>query len=75
MLKLNYNTILIVNYIMKLKVKICSQCSKIAVAGNRRSHAMNATKRKFSPNLAKKTIDGKKVFICTKCLRTMSKAI
>jgi len=36
---------------------------KKPLSGNRRSHALNATKMKQKPNLQKKTIDGKKVII------------
>jgi len=37
--------------------------TKKPLTGNRRSHALNATKMKQKPNLQKKTIDGKKVII------------
>ena len=37
-------------------------CKK-PLTGNRRSHALNATKMTQKPNLQKKTIDGKKVII------------
>jgi len=36
---------------------------KKPLTGNKRSHALNATKRTQKPNLQKKTIDGKKVII------------
>lgn len=53
--------------------RICDICGKEAMSGNNRSHAMNATKRKFQPNLSKikAEIDGKvkKINICTKCLK------
>ena len=45
--------------------------SKKPLTGNRRSHALNATKMKQKPNLQKKTIDGKKVRISA---REMKKA-
>ena len=37
--------------------------TKKPLTGNKRSHALNATKMVQKPNLQKKTIDGKKVLI------------
>ncbi len=53
--------------------KRCDICGKGALTGNNRSHALNATKRKFFPNLHKirtKT-DGiiKRIKICSSCLK------
>ncbi|MCD4651044.1 MAG: 50S ribosomal protein L28 [Candidatus Cloacimonetes bacterium] len=51
----------------------CDVCGKEAQVGNHRSHAMNATKRRFQPNLQKIRADfnGKvqKINICTSCLK------
>lgn len=53
--------------------KVCDICGKRPLVGNHRSHAMNANKRKFYPNLSsiRAEIDGKpqKVKICTSCLK------
>jgi large subunit ribosomal protein L28 len=53
--------------------KVCDICGKHAQVGNNRSHALNATKRKFYPNLQKMKaeIDGKvkTIKICTSCLK------
>jgi len=53
--------------------KVCDICGKGAQVGNHRSHAMNATKRKFYPNLQKMKaeIDGKvkSVKVCSSCLK------
>lgn len=53
--------------------RVCDVCGKGAQVGNHRSHAMNATKRKFFPNLQKMRaeIDGevKSVKVCTSCLK------
>jgi large subunit ribosomal protein L28 len=55
-------------------MRICDVCGKAPLNGNYRSHAMNATKRRFYPNLQviradfKGTI--KKIKICTSCLKT-----
>ena len=53
--------------------RVCDICGKRAQTGNHRSHALNATKRKFYPNLQKikAEIDGKvkSVKVCTSCLK------
>ncbi|MFO7897020.1 MAG: 50S ribosomal protein L28 [Candidatus Cloacimonadales bacterium] len=54
--------------------KVCDICGKGAQTGNHRSHALNASKRKFYPNLSKMKaeIKGevKKIKICSKCLKS-----
>ncbi len=54
--------------------RVCDVCGKGALVGNHRSHALNATKRKFYPNLQKirAEVDGKvkTIKICASCLRT-----
>ena len=42
--------------------------------GNRRSHALNATKHAFKPNLQTVTINGEKVKLTARELRTLNKA-
>jgi len=53
--------------------RVCDVCGKRAQTGNNRSHALNATKRKFFPNLSKinAEIDGKvkSIKICSSCLK------
>ncbi|HNX00789.1 MAG TPA: 50S ribosomal protein L28 [Candidatus Cloacimonadota bacterium] len=53
--------------------RICDVCGKGAQNGNYRSHALNATKRKFFPNLKeiKAEMNGKveKIKICMSCLK------
>ncbi len=41
--------------------------------GNRRSHALNATKHAFKPNLQTVTINGKKYRVTARELRTLNK--
>ncbi len=41
--------------------------------GNRRSHALNATKHAFKPNLQTITINGKKYKVSARELRTIKK--
>ena len=54
--------------------KVCAASGRRTVSGNNRSHAMNATKRKFRSNLQKKRveIDGKiqTVYISTRALKS-----
>ncbi|MCB5253681.1 MAG: 50S ribosomal protein L28 [Candidatus Cloacimonadaceae bacterium] len=53
--------------------RICDICGKSAQVGNHRSHALNATKRRFYPNLHEiRAImdDGvKRVKVCSSCLK------
>lgn len=57
----------------------CQITGKGPSAGNKRSHAMNATKRRFLPNLVTKTVVDpatgrkKKMKIATSTLRTLNK--
>ena len=59
--------------------KVCQISGKKPSAGNKRSHALNATKRRFMPNLVtKKVVDPKtgrvkKMKIAASTLRTMTK--
>ena len=47
--------------------------TKKPLVGNRRSHALNATKRVQKPNLQKKVINGEKVIISAREARTINK--
>lgn len=53
--------------------RICDICGKQAQVGNHRSHALNATKRRFYPNLHEiraQMADGvRKVKVCSSCLK------
>ena len=55
----------------------CEICGKGPLYGHARSHAMNASNRRFMPNLSKRTLvyKGKKqkLNVCTSCLRTLNK--
>jgi len=61
-----------------LKMAVCAHCDKKTTFGNRRSFSMNATKRKFKPNLQKVTLyeNGRKVkkVLCAKCIKTLGKS-
>ncbi len=47
--------------------------TKKPLFGNLRSHALNITKRKQKPNLQTKKINGEKVVISTRELKTLNK--
>ena len=47
--------------------------NKKPLTGNRRSHALNATKMKQKPNLQTKTVDGVKVTLSTREWKTLKK--
>ncbi|MDY7001687.1 MAG: 50S ribosomal protein L28 [Thermodesulfobacteriota bacterium] len=53
----------------------CDVCGKKPQVGNNVSHAHNKTKRRFNPNLQKVRVQldsgqVKKLFVCTRCLRS-----
>ena len=58
--------------------RVCQLSGKKALSGNKRSHALNATKRKWNVNLQKATImvEGKpvKVVASTRALRSLRKS-
>ena len=47
--------------------------TKKPLSGNKRSHALNATKKKQKPNIQIKTINGNKVRISARESRTIEK--
>ncbi|HBP01477.1 MAG TPA: 50S ribosomal protein L28 [Candidatus Moranbacteria bacterium] len=53
--------------------RVCEVCGRGTATGNSRSHSNIASRRKFQINLQTKKTDGKKVKICTKCMKTESK--
>ena len=56
----------------------CENCGKKTMSGNHVSFSQKHTKRQWKPNIQKTTIfkDGrlKKVKLCSRCIRTASKA-
>jgi large subunit ribosomal protein L28 len=57
----------------------CDNCKKGVMYGHAVSHAKNRTRRLFKPNLhfARVAINGigKRLRLCTKCLRTYKKSL
>lgn len=53
--------------------RVCAITGKGALSGNKRSHALNATRRKWNVNLQKVTINGKTEYVSARALRTLKK--
>jgi large subunit ribosomal protein L28 len=53
--------------------KVCHSCGKKPSTGNKRSHSMRASRRRWEPNLQKVRIkeggSAKRVWVCTSCLK------
>ena len=54
--------------------RVCAITGKSAMSGNKRSHAMNATRRKWNVNLQKVTINGRTEYVSVRALKTLKKA-
>jgi len=56
----------------------CEMCGKGPQFGHSVSHSKKATKRQFKPNIQRLRveIDGKmrRMYLCTRCLRTLNKS-
>ncbi|MCK4525340.1 MAG: 50S ribosomal protein L28 [Candidatus Andersenbacteria bacterium] len=53
--------------------RTCQICGRGTRASQSRSHSNVATKRKQFINIQTKNINGEKVKICTKCIKTAAK--
>lgn len=53
--------------------KFCDACGRGALTINLRSKSENAVKSRQQINLQSRKIDGKRVSICTRCMKTMNK--
>ncbi|MBL7150758.1 50S ribosomal protein L28 [Candidatus Microgenomates bacterium] len=51
----------------------CEICGKGSQYGHNVSHSKRRTRKIWKPNLQKKTIDGKKMLLCTKCIKKLKK--
>ena len=58
--------------------RVCENCGKGTITGNKVSHAKNRTRRTWKPNLVsvKENVNGsnKRRKICARCLKTQSKS-
>ncbi|MFA6428865.1 MAG: 50S ribosomal protein L28 [Candidatus Buchananbacteria bacterium] len=53
--------------------KVCEKCGRGPQSSMSRSHSNIGTKRRQQINLQAKNIDGKKMRVCTNCLKTLNK--
>ncbi|MFH1225920.1 MAG: L28 family ribosomal protein [bacterium] len=53
--------------------KVCDICRRGPQIKISRSHSMIATRKKQYLNLQAKTVDGKRLRICNRCLKTLKK--
>jgi large subunit ribosomal protein L28 len=51
----------------------CEICGKKPISGNAVSHSHRKTKRRWLPNLQWMKKDGKRLKVCTKCMKTATK--
>jgi len=50
--------------------RVCVACKRGPKSGNTRSHSNIATKHRQLVNLQVRTVGGKRVRLCTRCIRT-----
>ncbi len=55
--------------------KQCEICGRTSTKGIARSHSNVKTHRRQNINLQTKSIQGGKIKICTKCLKTVNKSL
>ena len=53
--------------------RVCEVSGKGPLTGNRRSHSLRATRRKWNVNLQQVTINGEKERVSARTLRTLKK--
>jgi ribosomal protein L28 len=55
--------------------RLCDRCGRGSNRGNSRSHSNIATKREQFANLQTRRIGGRRMTVCTRCLRTMRRTL
>ncbi|MFH1866501.1 MAG: L28 family ribosomal protein [Patescibacteria group bacterium] len=53
--------------------RICEQCKRGYNPAISRSHSRIATRRRQQVNLQYKTVNGKRIKICSRCIKTLAK--
>jgi len=56
-----------------IMARVCEKCGRGTIVGVSRSHSNIATKRRLYLNLQTKKINGQRIKICTRCLKTLAK--
>lgn len=62
--------------IIKISIKMakaCELCGRSSTKGAKRSHSNIKTIKRQNINLQSKKIDGKKMLVCAKCIKTANK--
>ncbi|HRZ95056.1 MAG TPA: 50S ribosomal protein L28 [Candidatus Moranbacteria bacterium] len=54
--------------------RVCEICGRGSQSGHKVSHSNIKTLRKFMVNLQTKKVNGERKRVCTKCIKTLSKA-
>ena len=60
---------------MASMMKVCMRCEKGIQVANTRSHSNIASKRKQRPNLQRMTVQGKRLVLCTSCVKAVTREI
>jgi ribosomal protein L28 len=53
--------------------RACAICGKRAAYGSNVSHSKVHTHRRFDVNMQSALVDGKRLLVCTRCRRTLTK--
>jgi large subunit ribosomal protein L28 len=68
---------IVINDSEVMQMAKCEMCGKTPQFGHNVSHSKRATKRQFKPNIqrVRVEIDGqmRRMYLCTRCLRTLNK--
>ncbi|MBU1130740.1 50S ribosomal protein L28 [Patescibacteria group bacterium] len=55
--------------------RVCDVCGRGPTVGIKKSHSQIKTKKRVFPNLQTKKIDGRKIKVCTNCLKNKSESV
>ena len=55
--------------------RICERCGRGYHKANSRSHSNISTIKRQQINLQYKVVGGKRLYICTRCIKTLAKAV
>ena len=55
--------------------RVCNACGRGPMVGNTRSHSNIASKHRQLVNIQPRKVEGKRVRLCTRCLRTLKTAV
>jgi ribosomal protein L28 len=55
--------------------RICERCGRGYNKANSRSHSNISTIKRQQLNLQYKTVGGKRMYMCTRCIKTLAKVV